>query len=257
MTFVLLWGWGRGRRRQPKTRFPRLIPAEPWPLCTLAVLGGATTLALAPPRRRGASEGASAEAPSCWWPPEALGKEPQCQEEAEPLCPAAITRKRAPCFPKVAFALSSRWTPQKVTQNDLNASFPWCEGRSREPLNEGSAFFFFYVLRVFPLLLQFLQSSAVTGAGISLRLLSVHAAATGMARLLLTALEGLSQVWTLCLSRCRPRDWDLGSTRPWSIAETPTDICQGGGFILVLSGCVRLGVSSVLSRKPQEPNLIC
>lgn len=30
--------------------------------------------------------------------------------------------------------------PRKVTQNDLNASFPWCEGCSGEPLNEGGAF---------------------------------------------------------------------------------------------------------------------
>lgn len=59
-------------------------------------------------------------------------------------------------------------------------------------MSEGGAFFF--VLRVFPLLFQLLQLSAVTGVGIGLRSLSVRAAASGMARLLLAALEGLSQV---------------------------------------------------------------
>lgn len=49
-------------------------------------------------------------------------------------------------------------------------------------------FCFVFVLQVFPLLLQFLQLSAVTWVGISLRSLSVRAAASGMARLLLAAL---------------------------------------------------------------------
>lgn len=55
--------------------------------------------------------------------------------------PAVLTRTRARCFRNVAFALPRCWMPRKVTRNDLNASFPWCEGCSREPLNEGGAFF--------------------------------------------------------------------------------------------------------------------
>lgn len=49
-------------------------------------------------------------------------------------------------------------------------------------------FCFVFVPQVFPLLLQFLQPSAVTRVGISLCSLSVRAAASSMARLLLAAL---------------------------------------------------------------------
>ena len=94
-----------------------------------------------------------------------------------------------------------------------------------------------FVLRVFPLLLQFLQTSTVTWVEISLRLLSVRAAASGVAGTLahspgvtVSGVNSLSyQVQTQGLS-------------PWShwlytSPEQPT-VRQGRGFILILAAFI-------------------
>lgn len=147
---------------------------------------------------------------SCWRPPWASGKEPQPREEAEPLHPAAITRKRAPCFRKVAFALSSCWTPQKVTKNDLNASFPWWEGWSREPLNEGSAFLFCFCPASVPFAVT-VPAAECCHSGWNQPLLAFcPCRSLQHGQTPARSPGGLSQVWTLSLTRCRPRDQDFG-----------------------------------------------
>lgn len=90
------------------------------------------------------SEGGSAELPGSWQPSRGRGEGGPTPGGGPCLShPTVLRRTQAPCFPNAAFALSRRWTLRKVTRNDLNASFPWCEGCSREHSNEGGAFSFF------------------------------------------------------------------------------------------------------------------